>query len=1078
MKKSHHNKAGLAKLSPPRLTNILLRERLFEKLEQLKDYPVIWISASGGAGKTVLAASFLQQQSGNSIWYQIDEGDQDPAAFLEYLGMALDQYGAEKANALPVFSAQYQKSIEAYSRNFSRQLYLQLGENGYLVLDNFQDLPAEAETHKALKQFFSEIPQYFNIIVLSRTEPSADYLRFRANGTLAVLDGQDIALNADETEEICLSRLDNPDKKERKQLAADIHRFTQGWAAGLVLMLEQSGDVNIPSRLAGQKNNSLVFDYFAGEIFQNEIDETKTFLMKTAFLPFFTIAVAEQLTRNPEAESILQNLIQRNYFTYRSALVADAYEYHPLFREFLLSRVETFFNVRDLRKIQIHAGELLDEGGWYAEAANLYCQAKAWERMAKLIRRQGYHLMQMGRHALLHGWLQCFPMEFFEKEPWMEYWLAMSLQPMNTRDSRNHFERVYEKFTRKGDRCGQLNAWSGLIETYIHDLASFIELDHWISVLEQLLSDGEPLPDEALNARVSMAMFTALMYRQPYHERMEYWEGKVREVIFNTPDVTKRLDLGSQLLLYYTVWTGDLPKAAVLLQVLRQSMQPEKMNPLSLILWYATEATYFWKTGDPAASIQWVKKGMEVANTYDVHAYDVLLLASGIYASCAQNKLDQAAGYRQKMEASLNRSRLVDVVHYHYLAAGLAIVNGELGMAREYAETALEAAHHSGALYPETLSRLILALCLIRQGKLTEVVFHLNRIRDLAEKINSRSLSYLNRLVASEAAFSCGETEQGLVFLKQAVEHERDLGRVHHGFWWDRSLAENCIQALSQNKEVKFIQQLIRNNELIPGKAPLHLDNWEWPIRIYTLGRFSIARYGEPLSFTPKSSKRPLELLKVLIAHGGRQVSQETLIETLWPDSEGDAAAQSLYTTTHRLRKLVSEHGIVMQEGRLSIDARYIWVDSLAFLRIAGRLQDCLMMSEQAGQTDLAEIEKLGAQFYQLYKGGFMGQGEPRATYVPMQERLHLRFLKLTEMLGHYWQQRGDLDKSIACFEGALEIDPVAEEFYQALMQSYQQSGRAADAVSLYQRCRKNLSSRLGVSPSKATVDIYQGIKK
>jgi len=1075
MKKNHTNKAGLAKLSPPRLSNILMRDRLFEKLERLREYPVIWISASGGAGKTVLAASFLKQQSGDYIWYQIDEGDKDPAAFFEYLGLALDQYGAEKVDALPVFTAEYRKSIEAYSRNFSRQLYQQLGENGYLILDNFQDLPDDAETHKVFRQFISEIPPFFNIIVLSRSEPSANYLRFRANGILTVLDSNDIALNTDETEDICLSRSSVSDKKTRKKLAADIYRFTKGWAAGLVLMLEQSVEKNIPSQLAGQKNNSLIFDYFAGEIFQKESIDTKNFLMKTAFLPFFTLDVAEQLTRNPESEMVLQNLIQRNYFTYRSALVADAYEYHPLFREFLLSRVETFFNVRDLVNIEIHAGELLDESGWYAEAASLYCQAKAWDRMAKLVCRQGYHLIQKGRHALLHQWLQSFPMEFLEKEPWMEYWLAMSLQSTNTRDSRNHFIRVFEKFSQQGNLRGQLSAWSGIIETYIYDFASFMELDHWIEVLEKILSDGEAFPDEALNARVSMAMFTALMYRQPYHARMEYWEGKVREVIFNTPDVTQRLDLGSQLLLYYTVWTGDLPKATVLLKVLRQSTQPEKMTPLSMILWYATEATYFWKTGDPVSSIQWVKKGMAVADTYDLHAYDVLLLASGIYASCAQNKLEQAAVYRQKMEASLNRSRLIDVVHYHYLAAGLAIVNGELGMAREYAETALEAAHHSGALYPETLSRLILALCLIRQGNLSEVVFHLNRIRDLAEKINSHSLSYLNRLVASEAAFSCGETERGLSFLKEAVAHERDLGRVHHGFWWDRSLAENCIQALSQNKEVSFIQQLIRSHGLIPGTAPLHLDNWEWPIRIYTLGRFSISHYGEPLSFTPKASKRPLELLKVLIAHGGRQVSQETLIETLWPDSEGDAAAQSLYTTTHRLRKLVSEHGIVMQDGRLSIDARYIWVDNLAFLRIAGRLQDLLVMSEQADQE---EINKMGTQLYQLYKGDFMGKGEVNATYVPMQERLHLRFLKLTEMLGHYWQQQGDLEKSIACFENTLEIDPVAEELYQGLMQTYCQSGRTADAVSLFQRCRKNLATQLGVSPSKATVDIYQTIKK
>jgi len=680
--------------------------------------------------------------------------------------------------------------------------------------------------------------------------------------------------------------------------------------------------------------------------------------------------------------------------------------------------------------------------------------------------------MQQGRHQLLRGWLQSFPLAYLDKEPWMEYWLAMSLQPVSTRDSRNHFVRAFENFDQQGDRVGQLLSWAGMIETYVHDLASFTELDQWIPVMEALYEQEHASLDAAVNARVAMAMFSALMYRQPDHKQIFYWEEKVREIIFNAPRATQRLSLGSQLLLYYTVWTGELPKARVLRTVLQQSIQPQDMDPLSKILWYSTEATFLWKTGDAGASIKAVKQGLEVANALDVHVFDVLLLASGVYASCAQNKLEQAEKYLQQMEARLNRNRLVDVVHYHYLAAGLAMIRGELGMAREYAETALEAGHKSGALYPECLARLILALCMIRQGKLSEVVFHLSRIVDLAERIQSHSLRYLNRLVASEAAFSCQEVERGIKFLQEAYASERDLGRVYHGYWWDMSLADNCVQALELGHEETFVRQLVRDHGLIPASAPLHLDNWEWPIRIYTLGRFTLTRYGEPLPVTAKSSKKPLELLKVLIAQGGRQVSQELLIEILWPDSEGDAAIQSLYTTTHRLRKLLSETAVVMEDGRLSLDARYIWVDNLAFLRIAGKLQEILTAQQE---QDEGAVQRLAEQFFHLYQGDFLGAGERHFAYAPMQEKLHLRFLKLTELMGQYWQQLGQAERCIECYERALEIDPVAEEFYQALMSSYSDVGRDSDAVMLFKRCRKNLSNILGISPSKATLKAMFG---
>lgn len=1065
----------IAKLSPPRIPNVLMRDRLFEKLDKLRDYPVIWVSAPGGSGKTVLAASYLQELGRNTLWYQIDSSDDDPAAFFEYLQSALQNTVSELQPALPTFSAEYRKGIDAFSRHFSRALFQHLGDQGVLVLDNFQELPQDSATHKVMKQFIAEIPAGINVIILSRAEPVKEYLRFRANGSIAIVDDKEIALNHEEIEEICQKKYNKLSKKKGRQIADDLLRYTQGWAAGLILMLEQIEDGDIPEEFDRQENQGLIFDYFAGEIFQRESRRTQEFLLKTGLLPFFTVEIAEQLTNNPASDAVLQNLTQRNYFTYRSSSAVDAYEYHPLFREFLLSRIETFYNAKELGKIQTFAGNLLQESGYFTDAAALYCQAKQWDKMQALVTHHAAGLMQNGRHLLLLGWLQSFPLEYLEQQPWMEYWLGMSLQPVSTRDSRNHLVRVYEKFAESGDRPGQFSAWSGIIETYIHDQACYTDLDKWIPVMETLLEETHEPIEASVNARVSIAMFSALMNRQPDNEKMSYWEDKVREVIFNTNDINQRFGLGSQLLLYYTVWTGEIPKATVLLKVMRQSLPPEQMDPLSLLLWHSTEATYLWKIGDPAASIKSVKQGLAVASEFDVHTHDVFLLASGIYSSCALNKLAQAESYLAQMEASLDRGRLVDVVHYHYLAAGLAIVKGELGIAREYAETALEAGHKSGSLYPETLSRLMLSLTLIRQGKLTEVVFHLSRISDLAERIKSRSLSYLNRLVASEAAFSCGEMKRGVNFLKEAVEYERDLGRVYHGFWWDRSLAENCIQALEQNLEVAFVQQLVRSHELIPAKAPLHLDNWVWPVKIYTLGRFSVTHNDKNLPVTAKSSKKPLELLKVLIAQGGRQVSQDVLIEALWPDADGDAAAQSLYTTTHRLRKMLSENGLVMEDGRLSLDARYIWVDNLAFLRIAGRLQDLLVKADTGQQ---GEIVHLSEQFYQLYQGDFLGVGERHSIFVPMQEKCHLRFLKLTESLGHYWQQQDQLDKSIACFERALEVDPVAEECYQSLMSNYHNSGRNSDAVLLFQRCRKNLSSILGVSPSKTTVDIYNSIQK
>ena len=136
--------------------------------------------------------------------------------------------------------------------------------------------------------------------------------------------------------------------------------------------------------------------------------------------------------------------------------------------------------------------------------------------------------------------------------------------------------------------------------------------------------------------------------------------------------------------------------------------------------------------------------------------------------------------------------------------------------------------------------------------------------------------------------------------------------------------------ALARGIETDYVRTLIRKRKL-PPPGPGVAD-WPWPVALRTFGEFSIARDGEPLVSKGKAQKKPLELLKALITHGGRGVDATMLTGLVWPDAEGDDAKTSFDSNLYRLRKLLDIEGVLqLADGKLSLNPELVWLDVWAF---------------------------------------------------------------------------------------------------------------------------------------------------
>jgi DNA-binding SARP family transcriptional activator len=248
------------------------------------------------------------------------------------------------------------------------------------------------------------------------------------------------------------------------------------------------------------------------------------------------------------------------------------------------------------------------------------------------------------------------------------------------------------------------------------------------------------------------------------------------------------------------------------------------------------------------------------------------------------------------------------------------------------------------------------------------------------------------------------------------------------------------------------------------------------PVRIHTLGRFSVQLQGRPLSGTAGPRyQRSLELLQALIALGGRDVHAELLSQALWPDAEGDKALNAFDVTLHRLRQLLDvDHLLLVRERRLTLNSELAWVDVWTFERLVNHAERLLArIGEPPVARQLARCEE---RMLNLYQGAFLEREAARTWSLSLRERLRSKLLRHMTEAGPAWERAGEWDTAIRYYRKGLEIDPLVETLYQRLMCCFRETGRIAEALATYQRCRAVLAEQFQIEPSRATRQLYNSL--
>jgi LuxR family transcriptional regulator, maltose regulon positive regulatory protein len=1047
----------IAKLSRPQADNVILRNRLFARLEQAALSPVIWITAPGGAGKTILASSYLAHHQLSHLWYRLDGSDADPATFFYYLRMADEKMTPCRRRKLPLLTPEFLPGITNFSRTFFAEFFAGFKTPAFIVLDDYHQISTENPIHEILLAALDRIPPGINFLILSRHEPHPIFTRLRACRQLAVLTWQDLRLTPAECLEIAAI--------EKAPSNLDVEKFCKkidGWAVGLRLFLEAAGfGMEEPENLAGS-SQQMIFDYFSHEIFLRMPDQLKQFLVKTSLLPQMTEKMARELTGIPQTGHILQSLVKNNQFTERS-VHGNHYRYHPLFQTFLQNQAEYLLTVEELTDLKSQAAAVLLAADMVESAATLYIRAADWSGLGQLIVQQAPVLTQQGRNQILASWLGALPQNILDGSPWLQFWRGSSRMFFDQAESRSWLSLAYGAFKKQGDAVGSYMAWAGIIECYIHEWDQISPLDHWIAEMAELRQRFPDFPSPEVKMRVIGSMFAALIYRQPDHAELDHWLQQAEALALSAADLPQRLLIGCNLFLYY-LWTGNLPKQGFILAALRRIPLQEDQLAHAPYLIMLDCLELFSSIFIGASEEEILKNSAKVermATESGFHLFDHKMPFVKIYYYMLAGEYSPLADLLDQLAVSLER-RSLEKNHMYLLQAWYAwTVQGDSGKALEYLKFSLRMSEETGFWNFIAYNQSGLAHLYTVLGDYRQASFHLAQLHKSSEKYRSALLAYHYLVFNANLAFAREEEEHGLAFLRQALALARTKGFLATMSWWQPTMMANlCCKALEAGIETEYARHLIRKCRLRPASPPVEIEQWPWPLKIYTLGRFEIVVNDEPLRFTSRAQQKPLLLLKALIALGGRRIYEGHLAELLWPDVDGDLQHQNFRTTLHRLRRLLSlPEAILFHEGQLALDSHHCWVDLWAFERLA----------TQAAKTWGKEPEKAEAvsrRAIELYNGHFMKLEENTAWMLPLRERLHTRFLGQIEELGGFYLKKREWKQAIDLYWQGLAVDPLVESFYQAIITCHLATDNRAEAARVYASCRETFLKLRGTEPS------------
>ena len=249
-------------------------------------------------------------------------------------------------------------------------------------------------------------------------------------------------------------------------------------------------------------------------------------------------------------------------------------------------------------------------------------------------------------------------------------------------------------------------------------------------------------------------------------------------------------------------------------------------------------------------------------------------------------------------------------------------------------------------------------------------------------------------------------------------------------------------------------------------------------LQVRMFGELSLNCVEAQLSEKAGRSKKVWALIAYLLANRGREVSQERMMEELWPEGDYDDPAHVLKNLAYRARNMLK--GLCSERTQEWIrfeNNTYVWNKDIPCCVDAEEFERFWNAAKSAGCSEEERISNEMAAF-QLYAGEYLPGFSFHEWAVAKNAYFSTLYRRCVLSLMQDLTHADRATEAIYVGEKAVGLCPFEEEIHRLLMSAYTAAGRPKQAIDHYHRISERFLDEFGVGLSEETVRLYKEIVK